>query len=529
MHDALKEAVENEMRQASVRPNTGDRYADELTDDLAQVPETVSDTEHAQMRAHARTDEHLSEHVGAFVVTEAGHVVGLVRLAKSVALTLLVATMLVFAAPPGQARAHGRPPYLERIAFDPGNDLRVVAQTSFGLVVSEDGGTSWRWVCSAVYRADPTTEDPDVVVADDGGLVVGAFDGAARGSPDLCEWTFPDGPARRVFVVDLERDPFGSAIWGVTSTGTAADVVVRSEDMGLSWVAVGPPIEDVLIESMARAASDSGRVYLGGAIPIGAEPRQGFVLRSEDAGESYTPVDLPLDDGERFPLIVAVDPTDADRVFVRVTRRATDIRPERLLYSDDGALSFREVFRLRGMRAVALSEDGQRLWVGSAQGEGLHLARGGSFDFERMNDVDVRCVEVRGDELWLCIDPHRNDFALGRSIDEGATVEPLLRLQDVELLPECPACSATGFTCPAWQDDLAFDQDQYFGSGMPPPGGATGQPRDAGDIALCGAESPPTEMGCGCRVVRPAADLPIPFLFALWALTRRVRRRAERT
>ena len=441
--------------------------------------------------------------------------------------TLLVAaTVFASAVQPGRVRAHGRPPYIERIAFDPTNEQRLVAQASFGLIVSEDGGTSWRWVCSAVFRADPTTEDPDVVVADDGGLVIGAFDGVARSSPDLCEWTFPDGPARRVFVVDLEPDPFGSAIWGVASTGTTADVIVRSEDLGRSWEAVGPPIEDVLIESMARAASDPGRVYLGGAIPPGAEPRRGFVFRSEDVGETYTPVEVPLEDGERFPLIVAVDPTEADRVFIRVTRRGTDIRPERLLYSDDGALSFREIFRLRGMRGVALSEDGQRLWVGSAQGEGLHLARGGSFDFERVNDVDVRCVEVRGDELWLCVDPHRNDYALGRSMDEGATVEPVLRLQDVALLPECPACSATGFTCPAWQDDLEFDQDQYFGSGMPPPGGMTGQPRDAGDIALCGAEPPPPppEMGCGCRVVRPGSRDSVALLFiALLVLVIRVR------
>ena len=437
---------------------------------------------------------------------------------------IVVLGVLACGALPSQARAHGRPPYLERIAFDPTNDQRLVGQASFGLIMSEDGGTSWRWVCSAVFRADATTEDPDVVVADDGGLVVGAFDGAARSSPDLCDWTFPDGPARRVFVVDLEPDPFGSAIWGVASTGTTADVIVRSEDMGRSWEAVGPPIEDVLIESMARAASDPGRVYLGGAIPLGAEPRRGFVFRSEDAGETYTPVEVPLEDGERFPLIVAVDPIDADRVFIRVTRRATDIRPVRLLYSDDGASSFREVFSLRGMRAVAISEDGQRLWVGSAQGEGLHLARGGSFDFERVNDVDVRCVEVRGDELWLCVDPHRNDFALGRSMDEGATVEPLLRLQDVELLPECPGCSATGFTCPAWQDDLAFDQDQYFGSGMPPPGGVTGQPRDAGDIALCGAEPPPPGVGCGCRATGGSSGRSVAILLmAVLALRSRAR------
>src|SRR5690606_12148106 len=97
----------------------------------------------------------------------------------------LVALSLLLA--PLTASAHGRPPRVERIAFDPNDPQRIVLSATIGLIVSEDGGETWSWVCAAAFGADPTQEDPDVVVMEDGSVVVATFDGVARGEPDLCD------------------------------------------------------------------------------------------------------------------------------------------------------------------------------------------------------------------------------------------------------------------------------------------------------------------------------------------------------
>ena len=74
------------------------------------------------------------------------------------------------------ASAHGRPPYVERIAFDPNDPGRIVLQFSYGLVVSEDGGASWTWVCGAAYGIDAGWEDPDITITG-----VSAHTGQAKG------------------------------------------------------------------------------------------------------------------------------------------------------------------------------------------------------------------------------------------------------------------------------------------------------------------------------------------------------------
>lgn len=429
------------------------------------------------------------------------------------------------------ASAHGRPPYVERVAFDPSDPDRLVLQTTFGLVTSSDGGASWRWICAAAYRADPTSEDPDVVITPEGATVVGGFAGLGRSERSLCEWTFPAGPGQDTFIVDLERDPaVPTTIWAVASSGVEADWLLRSEDEGERWERVGQPIDEILVERMARAPSDPGRIYLTGAIPAGAEPRRGFLLRSDDGGARFERIEIPLLDGERFPLIEAVDPTNPDRIFIQVSRRVVDLRPNRLLYAEDGGRTLETVLELDRMRAVAISDDGRTVWAGSAERGGVVVARDGSLAFEPISDLDVRCLATRGDELWMCVDQHREGFALGVSTDGGATVEPRFWLDRVRDLPECGRCSTTGFVCPAWAPDLAYDQAVYFGDdgdgGIP----LTGTPRDAGDISLCSADGSvePGDVGagCGCRAAGVGgASVTWPLLALLLLATRRRRRR----
>lgn len=426
------------------------------------------------------------------------------------------------------ARAHQLPPRPERIAM--AGD-RILLSAPFGLMVSDDAGASWRWVCAAAYGLNPVRTEPDLALAGDGSVVLGDFDGAARADHDLCAFERPPGPTHDTYVIDVAVDPHApDTIWGVASSGSEPSTIVRSEDGGRSWATVSEPVLAVLFEKIALAPSDSRRVYVSGfRPPSGDQPAHAFLLRSDDGGATLSRVEIPLTDGEHAPLVLAVDPNDADRLFVRMERVEGDERPERLLLSEDGGQTFESVIELPEMRGFAMSDDGATVFVGSAQGGGVWVARDGSVSFEQVAAVDVRCLTLDGSTLYLCADPITTDYALGRSDDGGATITPLLHMRDVRQLLSCPHCSSVSLVCPAWAPDLYSDVQRYYGAGdagpredsMPDAGPPPPECRpDAG------TSTPPTGGGCTCRAAPSSASSPLWLGAAAagWLLRRRRRR-----
>lgn len=416
------------------------------------------------------------------------------------------------------AAAHARPPRLSQVALDPDEPSVLVLTATFGLVTSEDGGASWRWTCAAAYGSDPTREDPRVVLTR-GRTLVGTFGGLRR-SEDRCDFAAAEGPVEDALVTDLAvdaRDP--SVVWGLASDGFGPDLVVRSEDGGASFRAVGEGVDAVLLERIALAPSDPSRVYVSGwRPPSGGAPRRAFLYASRDGARTLEPTELALEDGERIPYLVGVDPTDADRVFVRIARGELDDRPERLLASEDGGRSFTSVLELPQLTSFAIAGDGLTVWAGAAGG--LWTARGGAMGFTQLSDVAVTCLHTRGPELFVCADPRSAPFALGRSTDGGATIEGLLRIEDVTQLAECPRCSTAGAECPAWVPDLLADYEIWLGAGDAGTA-TTGLPRDAGVPPEC--RPPP---GCGCRAGARPIELGGLSVTVLLAAARRRRRSA---
>lgn len=449
------------------------------------------------------------------------------------------AAFSVLSLPAAPAIAHGRPPYVERIAFDPNDPDRIVLQFSFGLAVSEDAGATWRWICGSAYAIDPSWEDPEITITRDGGLILGTFATAMRGAPDLCTFEAPGGSIDDTAVLDLDADRNDpDVVWAVTSRGGGEeDRLQRTDDGGRTWRAVGDPFEP-LLESVAVAPSDPNRVYLTAIVPAtSAMARRLLLLRSDDRGESFREIEIAALDEERAPKIVGVDPTNADRIFVRMPRAPLDPVPERLLYSDDGGETFRVVHSLRQMRGFAISDDGRTVWAGSGIGDGVWVARDGTLDFVQVSTLRVRCLEARGEELWLCVDQIIDGFALGRSEDGGETVERVFELDWLEEFPECPKCSATSVICPFWKDDLALDFAQYLGTdagweptdaSIPveclPDLGPLG--RDAGlDAGVAFDGGAGSQAGCGCRVAPRRPSWGLALLFAMFSvvLVRRAR------
>ncbi|MEM1414070.1 MAG: hypothetical protein AAGH15_04185 [Myxococcota bacterium] len=420
---------------------------------------------------------------------------------------------------PRGVRAHARPPALRQLLVDPSNPDRLVAQATWGLATSEDGGATWRWTCAAAYDVDPTGADPRVALID-GSIHVASF-GGVRTSAAGCDWTPTVETQLAPDVVPLPDN--GDAL--VLTSETAADGLAR-------WSATGgvtPLFEapgDLRLDRVVFAAGDPSRLYIGARVPLGPMRERALVmLASVDGGRSFEEAVVPRV-GEEYRLLAdAVDPDDPERVYAHALNFDGEMAPERVLRSADGGRTFEEVLGVPQVGAL-LALPGGVVWVGSRLG-GLWRSEDRGERFTRVADVSVHCLTATAEELFVCTDQARDGFALGRRV-EGA-VTPLLELSAIRELAACPTCSQTGVICPGWFPDVVQDLE------IPPeevglteadlPGDAgTGAPREVVLPFECGGPGPPPSEG-GCA----AGGGPVPYALVVGLLVvGRVRRRAMR-
>src|SRR6185436_15964627 len=85
---------------------------------------------------------------------------------------------------------------------------------------------------------------------------------------------------------------------------------------GKSFHALGPTLPESLrlVATVDVAPSNPQRIYLSGWGPNST----GVLLRSDDRGETYSALRLPTDaENDEVPFIAAVDPDNADALYVR--------------------------------------------------------------------------------------------------------------------------------------------------------------------------------------------------------------------
>jgi hypothetical protein len=340
-----------------------------------------------------------------------------VRLAAFAATFLAAAT----------ASANGRFPAANQLVVDRDDAAHIVVRTTFGIVATTDAGKTWRFVCEEKIGFSGTY-DPAIAIA--GSVLATLPDGLARSADRGCSFARV-GEKRPM--VDLASD-------GARVVAVGPGLVATSIDRGLTFNAVFTLESDLEPATIDLAASRPDRWYLSG---VGPFKQFGSVFRSDDAGKTFTESTFDMR-GARMPYIAAVDPRDADVVWLRL----------------DGD-----------------TQDGARVAVGGPS-DGLWTASTNDLVFTRVSDVRVRCLTWTAAGLWACGDDAADGFTVGLSRDEGRTFAPQLRLSQLEPLA-CtrPACDA------AW-------------SALAP----LIQPRDAGADAEVPAIDAPRASGGGCSL-----------------------------
>jgi hypothetical protein len=413
--------------------------------------------------------------------------------------------------------ANGRLPTANQLLFSGSDASLVVLRTTFGLLLSRDGGTTWAWLCEdALGVSSSSTEDPSLAIAANGNLVAG-FSSGLSVSQDLgCDWSFAGGPLANQFVVDLTVRPQApDVLLALTSTfgrGVAdgspgyANQVLESTDDGGHWIVRGAPLDpSAIMTTLETAATDANRIYVTAQRAAATATASFFV--STDAGATWTEHAVALDPNgsESSIYIAAVDPTNAERVYLRTSAQTTlssqpSAKPSRLLVSDDGGSTFRTAISLTGqMLGFALSSDASMVFAGSVE-DGLFVAGATDLSFQKLASIHVKCLATHGSELWACSDD-ATGFIAGVSMDGGATFVAKAHLTAEPMLMCAGDATASAQCSGAPREALckALPGCDLDGGGAPAGGGASGHAQSSGRGCGCSLQS--ADSGVACAAV----------------------------
>lgn len=362
-----------------------------------------------------------------------------------------VVGMLLVAASAAPALANGRPAGTSTINFKQGDEQKIAAGMTFGMVESDDGGQTWHWMCEAAIRYGGMY-DPDYAYTSSGALFATTFDGALV-RRDACNFD-PSSFGMGVFVSAVAQGPDGALYFGLAqpanpSTSDPGDSKIYKSTNNGETFPVSAEIGQVndWWSSIEVAPSNAQRVYVTGYRLVGSG-RTFLLFRSDDGGASYTPMGmtgLTTTDNSTID-IVGISKTNPDLVFARVTFQLDTTISDGLFRSINGGQTWEKILDKDSEIAFAIRSNGDFV-VGTKQ-YGISVARNPGTGPVTWQDLagspHANClVENSAGELWACT----QNFGSPGTISDDAgimkttdlvTWTPVLRYQDIEGPVECP-------------------------------------------------------------------------------------------
>src|SRR5882757_5660166 len=164
-----------------------------------------------------------------------------------------------------------------------------------------------------------------------------------------------------------------------------------------------------------------------------------ILARSADGGLTWTFNDLSSSVGTGSPSLMAVDPTDANKVFLRLMQADG----EAVVVTEDGGGT--------ATKAVVVSEGRLTSFVRTAAGTVLVSAvdsslapmllrsrnGGGTFEMLAHQHPHLRGLSERAGVVYGATDNFADGFALARSTDEGSSWQPAMRYAAVQEVLGC--------------------------------------------------------------------------------------------
>jgi hypothetical protein len=324
--------------------------------------------------------------------------------------------------------------------------------------------------------------DPALSIFQDGSIAAGFTRDLRVSREGGCSWSAPFSNAAKENLIDATGDPSDptNALFLSRSLDAThlVHVFVANQTASALVPLDGALGDDVSPLTLEVAPSLPSRIYVTG-LNLDLTTT---LLRSDDRGQNWRRLAIHPDE-TLAAYIAAVDPTNPDRLYLRLDGDVTDI----LLVSDDGGQTFAEAFSIDAdMLGFAISPDGGTIALGGPAA-GVFVADSASLAFVQSPATlaNLSCLKWTDAGLFACARESTDGFTLASSTDAGQSFTPLFHLGDLKPL-SCDAKSAVGSRCPFFWPTVA----QSLGIDTRTPGGPSVEPTSS---------SSPSG-GCGCAL-----------------------------
>jgi hypothetical protein len=345
----------------------------------------------------------------------------------------IAAAVAVFSLPV-TVLANGRYPAASQLIVDPNDPKHLVVSATFGFLDSRDEGKSFSWLCeSAIGPAGEEGFDIVLAVTGNGNTVLGLFNGMAT-TRDGCAFQIaPEVMGQVIGDLSWRRNTphqvIGYTIAGIT--GGYSSQIMQSDDDGVSWSKVGPPLPtSVMPITIDLAPSATNRIYLS---VLGDKSKNfgSVLMRSDDAGVTFQSFDIAGTEQHRLAYIAAVHPMQPDRVYLRVLDDKDGLPFTTIYMTADGGQTFEKVFTgTDQLFGFAISPDGTQMAFGGP-GDGLHVGGADGSNLARRSDIQPTSLTWTPQGLYATADAKLAGFSIGRSLDSGATFQGLFKYQSI--------------------------------------------------------------------------------------------------
>ena len=360
------------------------------------------------------------------------------------AATLACATM---------AHAHAGP---QVRGIYPGQTLNMLLSNR-GLLFAEPGSHDWSLLCNEALGIS-TSEVPKVVVLPDARIMAASSAGVIQTTDGGCHWEGV-GAFEKVHAPSLTQDPNNPQRLYLSTFASGMSAVHVSEDGGLTWQQLLAADDSEYLGYIRVAPNQPEQLYLR-ALMIGTSSFSFGTWHSHDAGKSWDRSTVTLAQSERDLQLLAVSPSDPQILVAKAEAAMPMQDVERLLVSRDAGKTFDSPISLHVINAVAFSEDGTKLSVGSD--DGLFVSSDAGETFARVGDAAyIDSLYLDDGELMVGGFFHGVEAGMhgvGISSDGGATMTPWMLLDQVARPLACDPTAMAALTCkdlwPDWEREI---------------------------------------------------------------------------